>query len=75
MTRTTSAGSVSATDSPRLAIPALATRMSTGPKASAASTSASTSACSETDACTATARPPSPTIRATTSRAASSSRR
>ena len=51
ITFTTSAGSVSATESPREAMPALATRMSTAPNAaSASSASRSTSAGSDIEA-------------------------
>jgi len=74
--RSTSAGSVSTTLNPRDAIPALCTRMSTGPSSSSARVaSASHSSGSSTDARTATARRPSALIALTVSSAASSSRR
>jgi len=76
ITRSTSAGSVSATVSPRLAMPALCTRMSTWPcRARTVSARVSMSSPSERDARTATAVPPPPSISATASAADAPSRR
>ena len=75
-TRISSLGSVSTTDKPRLAIPALLTRMLIGPKSlSMICTIASTRSYSATVARYMRALPPLATISSTVARAASSSRR
>ena len=75
-TRSSSAGSVSTTLPPRLASPALLTRMAMLPKASTTSSTRRRSSSREsTDPCTATARRPIASISATVSSAAWRSRR
>ncbi len=75
-TRSNSAGSVFTTEWPRLAMPALLTRMSMAPKsARAAATIASSSSQESTDAWYFSARRPSFSTSATVSAAACSSRR
>ena len=75
-TRSSSAGSVSATDNPREAMPALHTNKSTGPRSAViCSTIARIASASSTDAAYARAIPPAASIAATVSAAASASRR